>query len=253
MKTIKIKKTLYLSDKHWPKTNMPAFRAALQWAQQNKPERIVLLGDNLDCEPVSRHNKGKPGLKETGGLRKDIDGFLSHILLPLEQAAPNAERVIFEGNHEAWVEQMLEEQPELKGCLDIPHLLDLKRRGWEWVPQGEHRMFGKVAALHGDSIGSSLHVAKKLVDTYCCTAVMGHVHKGSMYTKTSAAKKQDKWVGITLPGLCDLSPRYGKGAPNAWSLGCGIQEEWDEYFNMYVVFITNGRFVYGSKMYGTGK
>jgi len=246
---MKVSRTVILSDMHYPETDMASFGAALQFIQETKPQRIILLGDNLDCQAVSRHSKGKPGLREKGGLRRDLDGFNKHILTPLESASPKAERIIFEGNHEAWLQQLLEEQPELQGCLELPKLLDLAARDWQWVPQGETRFVGKVMFLHGDQVGSSIHVAKKLVDSYCATAVMGHVHTLSMYTKTSAARQRDKWVGVTLPALCDLAPRYAKGRPNAWLKGIGILEEWGKFFNLYIAIITDGAFVYGGKRY----
>ena len=247
---MKIIRTVILPDAHYPETDKDSFAAVLDFVRKTKPQRIVMLGDNLDCQPVSRHSKGKPGLREVGGLRKDIDGFMRDIMGPLEKASPSAKRIMFEGNHEAWVQQLLDEQPELQGCLDLPRLLELNKRGWEWVPQGKTRFVGKVLLMHGDSVGSSMYVSKKLVESYCCTAIMGHVHTAQMFTKTSAARKNDKWIGVTLPGLCDLAPRYAKSRPNSWLHGFGVIEEWGNFFTLYLVVITAGGFVYGGRKYG---
>jgi hypothetical protein len=48
----------------------------------------------------------------------------------------------------------------------------------------------------GDQIGSGMFVAKKLVDSFCATAIMGHVHTGSMFTKVSQVKTRDKSTSI---------------------------------------------------------
>lgn len=245
-----ISRTVILPDLHYPYTDMPALHAALHFIRKNRPQRIVLLGDNLDCEPVSRHSKGKPGLREKGGLRRDIDGFVRNILSPIENLAPSAEKWFFEGNHEAWVQQTIDEQPELQGCIDLPTLLNLKQRGWEWVQQGETRYVSRAVLLHGDSVGAGMHVSKKLVDAYCTTAIMGHVHTLGMHTKTSLARKTDKWLGVTLPCLSSLAPRYAKNQPNSWLHGFGIIEEWGRFFNLYVPIITEGKFVYGGRQYG---
>jgi hypothetical protein len=105
----------------------------------------------------------------------------------------------------------------------------------------------------GDQIGSGMFVAKKLVDSFCATAIMGHVHTGSMFTKVSQVKTRDKWAAYTLPTLGTVSPRYAKGRPNAFTNGFGIVEEWPNgHTNIYVVMISDGCFAYGGQIYGKG-
>jgi hypothetical protein len=59
---------------------------------------------------------------------------------------------------------LLDKQPELEGPLEIPELLKLKERGWQWVEVGGHIERGGFVLLHGDQIGSGVHVAKKAGD-----------------------------------------------------------------------------------------
>lgn len=244
---------ILLSDIHHPEVDKPAFNAALSFIAENKKliEGVVLLGDNMNCENISRHTKGKPRLRTRGGVNSDFVKFNRDILLPLEAAIEKTtKKVFFLGNHEDWLEQWLDENPEFEGIVSFDKNLHLTQRGWEVIPQGKHRCVGKAFLVHGDQVGSSMYVAKKLVESFCATSIMGHVHAASMFTKTSQVKSKDKWVGYTLPTLGTLSPKYAKGRPNSFLNGFGILEKWpNDYVNVYISIILEGKFSFGGKIY----
>lgn len=249
--TSKVKRWVILSDIHHPEVCTPAFRAVLDFIAKNKTDGVVLLGDNMNCENISRHTKGKPRLRTRGGLLSDFTMFNRDILLPIEKAAPKAKKVFFLGNHEDWLEQWLDENPEFEDLISFDAALSLTAREWQIVPQGEFYMLGKAYLIHGDAVGSGAYVAKKLVESYCATAIMGHVHTASMMTKTSQVKKRDKWIGVTLPTLGTVSPKYAKGQPNTWLNGFGIVEvQEDGFVNVYIPIIFDGIFSFGGVIYG---
>lgn len=244
-----------LPDIHHPDHSKPAFGAALSFIERNntKIKGVVLLGDNMDCVNISRHTKGKPRLRTRGGVAKDFARFDKDILREIEsRIAKDTELIFFLGNHEDWLEQWLDENPEFEGIISFDKSLGLTKRGWQVVPQGDHRQIGKAYLLHGDAVGSGVNVAKKLVDSFCATAIMGHVHAFSAQTKVSQVKAKDKWIGYTLPTLGTLSPKYAKGRPNAFLNGFGIVEEWPNGFvNVYVPVIFEGKFSFGGELYST--
>ena len=251
--TDKVRTWVVMADVHYPEQENSAIAAIFDFLQKNrrKIHGVVLLGDNLDCQSISRHTEGLPGLREEGGFQKDLDGFDAAIMEPIERILPDAEKIWFEGNHEAWLTQFLEKEPQFKGALSFPRLLRLAERGWQFVPQGETFWIGVMGLKHGDAIGSSLHVAKKLVDTQCCNSMMGHIHTFSAFTKTSESDKGNKWVGYTLPCLTTTNPKYGKGRPNSHIHGFGIIEEWSNgYVNVYVPIIMKKRFSFAGVLYG---
>lgn len=252
-KSIATELWILLADIHHPEEDKAAFRAALSFIGVNKKliKGVVLLGDNQNCENISRHTKGKPRLRTRGGIQSDFVKFNRDILLPIEAAIEkDTKKVIFMGNHEDWYEQWLDENPEFEGLVSIDKILGLTKRHWEVIPQGKHRCIGKAYLVHGDQIGSSMYVAKKLVDSFCATAIMGHIHAASMFTKTSQVKNKDKWVGYTLPTLGTLAPRYAKGRPNAFLNGFGILEKWpNDYVNVYIPIILEGKFSFGGRIY----
>src|ERR1022692_1014035 len=177
--TLKTRLHVVLADLHYQVHCKKSMKAVFQFIKQhrNQIDSVTLLGDFLDCGDVSRHTKGKPRLRTRGGYKKDIDGFKRDILDPLDALLKRScKKTAIEGNHEDWLQDTLDEQPELEGLLEIPELLGLKQRNWRWVTCGKHITIGHVTLLHGDQIGSGTHVAKKLVEQVGGTAVMGHVH-----------------------------------------------------------------------------
>lgn len=253
IKSILTKLWVIIPDLHHPEHSKAAFRAAVSFIQRNKHRiaGIVLLGDNMDCVNISRHTKGKPRLRTRGGIARDFTRFNQDILLPLEAAiAPGTEKVFFLGNHEDWLEQWLDENPEFEGIVSFDKTLNLTKRGWEVIKQGEHRTIGKAYLVHGDGVGSGQNVAKKLVESFCATAIMGHVHTASMSTKVSQVKSKDKWIGYTLPTMGTVSPKYAKGRPNAFVQGFGILELWpNNFINVYIPIISEGQFSFAGEMY----
>lgn len=248
-----VKTWIVLADIHYPEQENSAIAAIFDFADKNRNSihGVVLLGDNLDCQSISRHTEGLPGLRKEGGFQEDLVGFDAAVMSPIEKLLPDAKKVWFEGNHEAWLTRFIEKEPQFKGALSFPRLLRLQERGWQFVPQGETFFVGVMGLKHGDGIGSSTHVAKKLVDTQCCNSMMGHVHTFSAFTKTSESDKGNKWVGYTLPCLTNTNPKYGKGRPNSHIHGFGIIEEWSNgYVNVYVPIILKGRFSFAGVMYG---
>lgn len=249
----KSKMWVVLSDIHAPEEHKPSFKAVLEFLEHNKVEGVVLLGDNMDCEPISRHTEGRPGLRRHGGWQQDLDYFDANILKQIEKRIPkNSKKIFHLGNHERWLDDLLEQQPELIGALSISKSLKLEERGWNVIPVGEYSRIGKAYLVHGDQVGASMHVAKKLVDSFCATAIMGHVHTAQMFTKTSQVKEKNKWAGYVIPTLGTVAPRYAKGRPNSHVHGFGIVEELpDGCVNVYIPIIVSGEFSFAGKIYGT--
>jgi UDP-2,3-diacylglucosamine pyrophosphatase LpxH len=246
-----------LPDIHHPEHNKPAVGAVFSFMEDKKEiiDGVILLGDNQHCSNFSRHTKGKPRLRERGGIEKDFRTFNNDILKPIEAIIrPGTKKTFFLGNHEDWLEQWLDEHPEFEGLVSIDQALKLTERGWEVVPRGEHRQVGKAYLMHGDQIGSGSNVAKKLVESFCATCIMGHVHAFNVHTKSSQAKDLSKWLGVTLPTLGTMTPEYAKGRPNSFINGFGIVELWpNDFINIYVPIIFDGQFSFAGKIYSRTK
>lgn len=243
-----------VGDLHYPEMDFKAFSALLEFVRKNKRRiaSFTINGDGLDCSDVSRHTEGKPRLRRRGGWKESIDGFRKDVLDKLDAVLPKGcKKAFIAGNHEDWLQDLLDKQPELEGLLEIPVLLELEKRGWEWKECGRHVERAGFIILHGDQIGSGVHVAKKAGDLISGNVIMSHVHRLSMFSRAALVSEKKKHLAVTLPCMCTVSPTYAKGQPNAFVVGFGIIEEWaHNRANVYAPVIMDGAFSYGGVLYG---
>ncbi len=247
---------LICNDIHYPVHDRPSIAAVLDFARKNDIHGFIFNGDQLDLAEVSHHTKGKSIHRPKGALKANLDGFVREILEPLDKAlGPKCERVWIHGNHERFILQdMLEEQPELEGMLSLDEALGLKRRGYKVVGLGGHTRIGHLYVLHGDTVGGGANPAKKAVDTWCQSVVIGHHHTLQSFTKASPAHEGKRWTGTVLPCLSTTNPGYARGRANTHLHGFGIVELMPGgNFNLFPVVINDGKFAYGGKVYGCSR
>jgi UDP-2,3-diacylglucosamine pyrophosphatase LpxH len=225
-----------------------AVEAVFKFAQDLKPDRIILGGDMLDCGVISHHNKEKRRTTEGLRLLADMEGLRKDVLNEIERLTEGP-LVYHVGNHEDWIDQMIDENPSIEGIISLRNGLKLSDR-WTIIPQGGVSKLGKLHFVHGDQVKGGQHPAKWAVDTFERSIRFGHFHKAQLHTKMSALDVRDVRTGMSVPALCNRAPGYGKGAPNQWSKGF----LWgyvlpDGSFNDYLTVIHDGKFVANGKQY----
>jgi len=243
---------IFAPDWHYPLVHQPTKAALFDFLRRNSVKGFIFGGDQHDNAEISHHNRRKIVYKEPGAYERNTVGFDQDILTPIEQLLPpRAIKVWIKGNHEDWENQLLEEQPELIGSIERHRLLRLAHRGWQIVELGHSYSLGKLDLLHGESLKGTNH-AKNAVETYAQSVAYGHFHTHQAYTKVLPQSKSDKWVGTSIPCLCDTNPGYLRHAPHAWINGFGIIElEANGNFNLYPIIVSGGKFSYGGKSYGS--
>jgi predicted phosphodiesterase len=226
-----------------------ALQLALKFIDDFKPDVIILGGDILDCGAISHHNTKKPG--RTDGLRllADARECRTHLLKPLEDSG--AKKLIYiTGNHEDWLNDVVDEMPGLDGLLDLKPLLELTDPRWQVIGQGGHVNLGKLTFIHGDQLSGGDHVAKAAVTAYERNIRFGHHHTYQVYTKTSALDIKEGRTGIAIPCLCSKDPKYGEGKANRWVQGFNYGYVFqDGAFADYTPLIINGRMVANGTVY----
>jgi UDP-2,3-diacylglucosamine pyrophosphatase LpxH len=224
-----------------------AMSVALQFITDLKPDHIILGGDILDCAVISHHNRNKPGRTEGLRLVMDAQELRAQLITPLEQQTQATLHYIV-GNHEAWLTDLIDDEPGLEGVFDLKTLLGLDR--WNVQPQGGHINLGKLTFIHGDQLRGGEHTAKAAVIAYERSMRFGHFHTLQMYSKSSALDIKHGKTGMAVPCLCRKDPRYGKGAPNRWCQGFlyGYILP-DGTYHDYPVVIINGRAVINGREY----
>lgn len=225
-----------------------AISVAMQFIKDFQPDHVVLGGDILDCGSVSHHRKGQVGQLEGLRLLAEAKECQKTIIEPIEAQAKG--RLIYHiGNHEKWLDDVVDQMPALEGVVDVRNLLKLSPR-WEVIPQGKPSKLGKICFIHGDQISGGEHAAKSSVSSYERNVRMGHQHTFQAYTKTSASDMNGH-TGLVIPCLCKKSPRYSGGAPNRWCQGFlyGWVDGPGGMFSDYVAIVTNGKAIINGKLY----
>lgn len=225
-----------------------AISVAVQFIHDFKPDHVVLGGDILDCGSVSHHRKGVAGQLESLRLLAEAKECRDSIIKPIQERVKG--RLIYHvGNHEDWLNDVVDETPALEGIVDIAALLKLDDR-WEIVGQGKASKLGKLTFIHGDTVKGGQNPALAAVTNYERNIRFGHFHTFQMATKTTPIDANGH-TGIAVPCLSKKGHRYGQGAPNKWMQGFlwGWIGGPENIFNDYVTVIVNGKAIVNGKLY----
>jgi hypothetical protein len=255
-----VKKIVALFDTHFgfqrvgkkkrPIHNVKAIDAVMQFIDDFKPDYLVHGGDGIDCGAISHWNKHKKKTAEGLRLIDDVQAARTQMLDPLARILPaHAKKIYHLGNHEDWLEDLLEEYPGLEQLVDVDILLGLTENNWQIIPQGGVSKIGKLYFAHGDNVGGQ-HVAHQAVTQYERSIRIGHHHTYQTATKISAIDITDSRTGVAVPCLCNLGPSYGRNKPNRWINGFLVGYVFpDGSFNDSVVIIVDGRFHFNGRTY----
>jgi len=258
-----IKRIILLPDFHHPHHNKPATEAVFQFIEWFRPDEVCLLGDALNMDSINHWEMKKGNKKHFEGKRllSEYNEFDRDILTPLEKAIPdNCEKVFMGGNHEYWVDGLTEKEPSLLGMVELETALQLAERGWEWIPwitydeeKGSYtrgiKRYGKLLVFHGQYINK--YHAHKTADSYSRSCVYGHTHDLQSYTKISVDDCKDYHTAQSIGCLCNMSPEFLKGRINRWVNAFGVlYVREDDFYNLYVPVIINGKFVFEGKVFG---
>ena len=244
-------------DIHYPVYHKPTLEAAFDFLSRNKVAGLLLGGDQLDCQEISPHNKGKGKYKLPGSYKRNMEGFDRDVLRKLESLLPKgAEKIYIEGNHDDWQNQFIEHNPELEGSIESPILLRLEERGWNFVPCGKSYKHGKLTFIHGETLTgignqASQYHAKKAVESYCSSVLYGHLHSPQSYTKVLPHDDTEKWMAYCAPCACEVNPEYLRNRPTSFLNGTvAVEFHPNGNFNVHTCVVSNGQFAYGGELYG---
>lgn len=244
-------------DLHWPITHMPTWRAVLQFVKENHDsiEGFLFGGDEFHNEQISHFTKGRPLLRETGSYLDETRTFDAKILKPLEKLLPkHAKKVVITGNHTRFETDWIEENPQFAGIERFKEL-KLAERGWKVIPLGREYHIGKLCCIHGDGLITGFAPAcpaKKAVDVYACSVLMGHCHSPQSFTRVSPVDQEQTWMGYVSAIAGETNAAYQRNRPNAYANGLTIVEvRPNGNFNCYLAITdrNTGEFSYGGRTY----
>lgn len=210
---------LVISDVHLPYDDRKAVATALDCARSERVSGVVINGDLLDCEAISRFDK----TTRMTSLSDEIE-HARNWLAALRARLPRARIIYRIGNHEERLEHYLmryAREIAYLGVVTIDRLLDLDAHRIEWISERTTRLrLGKLSILHGHEIGSaaSVNIAHSVLRRVMCNVIVGHWHRRQSETlKTYAGD----YIGCWVTGcLRNLHPDYRP--VNQWQHGFAI-------------------------------
>lgn len=213
-----MQKVLIIPDTHAPYHDKKAWGLLLRAAKVLKPDTIAVLGDFFDFYSVSFHGK-HPQRRFT--LQEEIEA--GAILLDDLESIGAKRKIFIAGNHEYRLERYLQEKaPDLWGVVDIASLLELKERGWEYVPYKEYAQIGKLYLTHDTGCSGAQAIKRALTD-FGGNIVIGHIHRAGVVYQ--GCLKGSTHVAASFGWLGDVSAAdymHKVKAERDWVHGFGV-------------------------------
>ena len=160
------------------------FRALGRYVKALRPNRIVVIGDFLTCDSLSHWDKDKRRKIEGRRFKCDVHSAVAALSTARRfsgRVFDRVEKIYCEGNHENWVSQYVDRNPEMEGILSVKRDV-AERFGFKWVPYKSDWTYRGVSFTHvpineaGKPIGGK-NAAVKALDIYHNSVVWGHSHK----------------------------------------------------------------------------
>jgi predicted phosphodiesterase len=192
----KVDLAIAVYDSHYPKYDKPTWKVIFEYLKDNKADRFIFGGDQLDLACISHHTKHQPIFRTRRSYMNNIAGFDRDILTPLERVlGDNCEKIWIIGNHEDWEQDLINEHPELEDAIGHVQLLRLVERGWTIIPLGHAYKCGKLNVIHGEILSgignqAGMYPSRKAVELYASNVLAGHTHAPQTFTRAYLA---DRW------------------------------------------------------------
>lgn len=228
--------TVCVPDTHGAKIARAEFAAMLADIKALNPQRVILLGDHVDCGGFLAQHHVMGYVAETSYSYEDDISEANAFLDAIQAAAPNAVIEYIEGNHERRVEtwcvtQTLRHSKDAEGLRRhyAPEFrLRLAERGISYFRQGEFYdginipgiiKRGKCYYTHG--FKTSKHATADMVEALAGNVVHADTHRQQSYVVRRAGTGV---IGGWCPGcLCELQPLWQHTNPTTWIQGYGVQ------------------------------
>lgn len=178
-------RTLYVPDTHFPFEHKPTLEKIYRFAEKEKPEYIVQVGDLKDRYSHSRfprsHNVFTPDQEEELSHKGAVEMWKE-----LKKSNPKARCIQLLGNHDVRpLKQGLERYPEAESWIMEGLKKSMTFEGVETVYDPRQELFlpGNVAVIHGHMSQLGAHMADFLMNV-----VHGHRHTGGVVFRAVKGK-----------------------------------------------------------------
>lgn len=214
----KLEKILFIPDTHVPYHDTDAFNLMLKAGRAFKPDHVIILGDFADFYGVSSHSKDP-----NRALRLKEEVVATKAALDQVIALGAKTNAFVAGNHEDRLERYLRDKaPELYDYVSIPHILQLKEKGFSYTPYKQSHRIGKLNVTH-DAGNAGRYAHYKSLDTFQHNTIIGHTHRLGYAVEGNASGERHVtamfgWLG----DVKEIDYMHQVKAAKDWTLGFGI-------------------------------
>lgn len=210
---------VFLSDIHAPFHDPAAVAAAVRLVKELQPDRVVINGDVADFFQLSRFNTG---LERIDLLQQEID-IGNEIRRAIRRAAPDAELIENEGNHDSRIRTFVEKNARSLTslrALDPASLFLYDELAITPYGAAGFRLRQDFLVKHGSVVrkGSGATAKAELLAAGI-SGISGHTHRLATYRANGYVPRQWTEQGC----LCLTTPDYIVGVPD-WQPGIVVGE-----------------------------
>ena len=232
---------IYERNGHIDGLDLKTWESVKAYARTVRWDEVVLMGDFLDFNAISSHNKENLRSIEKQRIAKDYK--VGNIILDEIQKICKKVTLI-EGNHEYRMERLINLYPALEGITEVEKGLRLEERGINFIKswsKGDIYKVGKAIFIHG-LYTNDAH-ARKTVPRYGTNGFYGHTHDVQSYSQELKGDNKTI-VGQSLGCLCRYDLPYMHGRPSKWQQAFSVFWFRDNgFFNYSLVRIFQNSFI----------
>lgn len=186
----KTRTTLIVPDIQYPYHDDVVLQKILRVVHDRQPDQVVQIGDGIDFPTVSQWSKGTAG-EYADTLQEHIDGYVSDVLEPIRESAPDAVVRWIEGNHDLRLQDFVKKYAaplRPLRALEVPALFGLDDLAIDYL-RGPVRIATNTYAVHGHEAGGYCASASawdtKFTKRYGSDKnfVFGHTHQPFLITR----------------------------------------------------------------------
>jgi predicted phosphodiesterase len=241
-----------------PTHDEDALAVALAIVRDVQPDKVVLVGDNVDAPEFGKYRLS-PAYALTTQASIDRATTLS---AELRACAPDAEIVWLAGNHEErLVNATLDNLKAAFGLrrgnskhelpvLSIPYLCRFDEYGITYLPgypASSYWINEKIKVIHGDKVRSGGSTAHAYLNNSKCSVIYGHIHRREWAERSRDDYDGPKTILAASPGTlarCDGSVPSTKGGLDLDGRPLPIVEDWQQGVGVVTYEPGDGRFWY---------
>jgi len=241
-----------------PTHDEEALAIALAITRKLNPDRVVMVGDNLDFPEFGKYRLSSAYALTT---QASIDRATT-LCAEIRSAAPNAEIDWISGNHEERLSNFIIDNakasfgirkgntPDSWPVLSVPYLCRFDDYGINYVagyPAGQVWINQRLKIIHGNKVRSNGSTSHAYLNDSKVSVIYGHIHRREWCEKTRQDWDGAKTVMAASPGTlarCDGAVPSTKGGIDLDGRPLTIVEDWQQGLGVVTYEEGEGQFWY---------